>query len=260
MKKEGIQVTILGCGTSGGVPRIGGPGGRGIWGACDPDNPRNRRRRVSILVQSESTSVLVDTSPDFREQALDAGIEALDAVLYTHDHADHTHGIDDLRGLSYNMARRIEVYAQQRTLETIQRRFDYIFTPRKLYPAFCNGHVIDGPFKVGDIDISPIPQIHGNSSSLGFRFGPVAYSTDFNDLSEPATDALKGVKVWIVDALRYDPHPTHVHLDQTLRFVEQVKPERAVLTHMAWDMDYETLRAKLPDGVEPAFDGMVIEA
>ena len=249
-----MRVTILGCGTSGGVPRIGNH-----WGDCDPNEPKNRRRRVSILVEHGGTRLLVDTSPDLREQCLDAGVDRLDAVLYTHEHADHIHGIDDLRGLAYLSGGRIPAYAAARALAEITQRFSYIFESRYGYPAICTTHEIDGPFRVGEIDVQPFEQQHGPITSLGFRFGPIAYSTDLNDLSEDAFAALDGIDVWIVDALRYDPHPTHAHLDMTLGWIERVKPKRAVLTHMTWDMDYATLARRLPDGVEPAYDGMVID-
>ena len=211
-----MKVTILGCGTSGGVPRIGG-----VWGNCDPDNPKNRRRRVSILVEEGRTRLLVDTSPDLREQLLGADVRNLDGVLYTHDHADHTHGIDDLRGLFHTMGRKIDVYGDARTLDVLTRRFDYIFTSKEGYPAFCETHEITGAFRIGDIEVEPFEQIHGPITSLGFRFGPVAYSTDLNDLSEESFAVLEGVEVWIVDALRYDPHPTHPHLDLTLEWIKR---------------------------------------
>lgn len=249
-----MKVTILGCGTSGGVPRIGG-----VWGACDPSNPRNRRRRVSILVEHRGTQVLVDTSPDLREQCLSAGISHLDGVLYTHDHADHTHGIDDLRGLFLSMKRKVDIWADRRTLATLKHRFPYIFEPVEGYPAVCASHVIDGPVGIGHIHAVPFEQNHGPITSLGFRFGDVAYSTDLVGLPEASWQALDGVKVWIVDALRPEPHPTHAHLDLTLSWIERLKPERAILTHMTWDMDYETLRRRLPPGIEPAYDGMVID-
>lgn len=249
-----MKVTVLGCGTSGGVPRIGP-----LWGRCNPDNPKNRRRRVSILVEHENTKILVDTSPDLREQCLDAGINRLDAVLYTHDHADHTHGIDDLRAIAHSMRERVNIYANAETLAVLRRRFDYVFDSVAGYPAIANAHEITGPFPVGAVNVTPFTQIHGPVKSLGFRFGPVAYSTDVNELPEDAFSALEGVKVWIVDALRYDPHPTHPHLDLTLEWIERVKPERAILTHMTWDMDYDELKAQLPDHVEPAYDGLVIE-
>ncbi len=249
-----MRVSILGCGTSGGVPRIGG-----VWGACDPKNPKNRRRRVSILVEQGGTRLLVDTSPDLREQLLGAGVDHLDGVLYTHDHADHTHGIDDLRGLFHCMRRKIDVYGDAKTLRVLKKRFDYVFASKGGYPAFCRAHEISRPFRIGEIEIVPFEQVHGPITSLGFRFGPVAYSTDLNDLSEESFATLKGVEVWIVDALRYDPHPTHPHLDLTLKWIKKVAPKRAYLTHMTWDMDYETLMGILPEGVEPAYDGLVID-
>ena len=249
-----MKVTILGCGTSGGVPRIGP-----VWGRCNPDNPKNRRRRVSILVEHEDTKLLVDTAPDLREQCLDAGINSLDGVLYTHDHADHTHGIDDLRGIAHAMGRRVDIYANAETLAVLRRRFGYVFRSVAGYPVIAEAHEIAGPFRVGAIDVVPFVQLHGPLTSLGFRFGPVAYSTDLNGLDDDAFAALEGVKVWIVDALRYDPHPTHAHLDQTLGWIERVRPERAILTHMTWDMDYDELKARLPAHIEPAYDGLVVE-
>lgn len=249
-----MRVTILGCGTSGGVPRIGN-----VWGRCDPKNPKNRRRRVSILVEEGQTKILVDTSPDLREQCLDADIRHLDAVLYTHDHADHTHGIDDLRGLSHTMGRSLDVYGNSETLAVLCQRFGYVFEETMGYPPFAIAHEITGSFRVGAINITPFQQPHGPVSSLGFRFGKIAYSTDLNVLTEEAATLLHGVDTWIVDALRYDPHPTHPHLAQTLEWIAKVKPRRAVLTHMTWDMDYEELKSRLPAGVEPAYDGMMIE-
>lgn len=250
-----MRVTVLGCGTSGGVPRIGD-----LWGACDRSNPRNRRRRVSILVEDAGAQVLVDTSPDLREQCLDNRIQRLDAVLYTHDHADHVHGIDDLRGFFLLQRRRIPVYASRASLDVLERRFDYIFTPMFGYPAICEAHAIGGPFRAGGLAVTPFEQEHGEVTSLGFRFGPIAYSTDLNALPEASFAALEGVEVWIVDALRPEPHPTHAHLDLTLSWIARLKPRRAILTHMTADMDYDTLRRTLPPGVEPAYDGMVIEA
>lgn len=249
-----MKVTILGCGTSGGVPRIGP-----LWGRCNPDNPKNRRRRVSILVDNRDTRLLVDTSPDLREQCLDAGVNHLDGVLYTHDHADHTHGIDDLRAIAHAMGRKVDIFANTETLAVLRQRFGYVFDSVGGYPAITTPHVITGPFRVGGIDVVPFEQIHGPITSLGFRFGSVAYSTDLNALPEESYETLEGVKVWIVDALRYDPHPTHAHLDLTLEWIERVQPERAILTHMTWDMDYDEVRSRLPDHIEPAYDGMTIE-
>jgi len=249
-----MRVTVLGCGTSGGVPRIGN-----IWGVCDPAEPRNRRRRSSILVQSGSTNLIVDTAPDMREQCLDINLQSLDGVLYTHDHSDHVNGIDDLRGFTLLRGARTPVYADAATLASLQQRFDYIFTTAGNYPAIATAHLIDGPFAVGDIDIQPFRQDHGVMESLGFRFGGMAYSTDLSGLPDTAFEMLRGLDVWIVDALRPKPHPTHSHLAQTLEWINRLRPKRAILTHMTWDMDYAALCAELPTGVEPAYDGMTID-
>jgi phosphoribosyl 1,2-cyclic phosphate phosphodiesterase len=230
-----------------------------MWGACDPENPKNRRRRVSILVEEGDTKVLVDTSPDLREQLLEVGISSLDAVLYTHDHADHTHGIDDLRAISHVMGRQVDIYGSKRTLNVLSERFGYIFTEKDKYPPFCAQHLIQGPMQFGAIDVLPFEQTHGAITSYGFRFGRIAYSTDLNSLDEAAFAALEGVETWIIDALRYEPHPTHPHLALALEWIERVGPKRAILTHMTWEMDYETLCRELPAGVEPAYDGMVID-
>ncbi len=248
-----MKLTILGCGTSGGVPKA-----PEYWGACDPNNPRNRRRRASVLVEYGEKTILVDTTPDLREQMLSARVEKLDAVFYTHDHADHTHGIDDLRGFYQASGQRVPVFADEPTLAILKKRFDYIFRSQNGYPAICRAHTLNGPVKIGDIKVIPFEQGHGEGISLGFRFGDMAYSTDLNMMPETAFEALAGVKVWVVDALRYKEHPTHSHLSQTLEWIKRVKPERAILTHMTWDMDYETLRKELPEGVEPAYDGMTV--
>ncbi|TNE66892.1 MAG: MBL fold metallo-hydrolase [Alphaproteobacteria bacterium] len=248
-----MKLTILGCGTSGGVPKM-----PEYWGACDPANPKNRRRRASVLVEEGDTSLVIDTSPDLREQMLSAGVQKLDGVFYTHDHADHTHGIDDLRGFFQSTRKKVPTYGDQQTMDVLRHRFEYVFRSQNGYPAICAAHVIDGPTRVGNITMVPFEQGHGAGISLGYRFGDMAYSTDLDRMPETAFAALEGVKVWVVDALRYEPHPTHSHLEQTLGWIERVKPERSILTHMTWDMDYETLRQSLPAGVEPAYDGMVI--
>lgn len=249
-----MKLTILGCGTSGGVPKM-----PEYWGACDPKNPKNRRRRASVMVEEQGTSVLIDTTPDLREQMLTAGVSNVDAVFYTHDHADHTHGIDDLRGFFHTNRAKVPVFGDAQTIDVLKRRFEYVFKSQDGYPAICKAHELNGAQKVGNLKLIPFEQGHGSGISLGYRFGDMAYSTDLNRMPETAFAALKGVKVWVVDALRYEPHPTHSHLAQTLDWIEKVKPERAILTHMTWDMDYETLRKELPEGVEPAYDGMVIE-
>lgn len=248
------RVTILGCGTSGGVPRADGE-----WGVCDPAEPRNRRRRASILVQSERANIVVDTTPDLREQCLDAGLQRIDAVFYTHTHADHIMGLDDLRAFMLRQRHAIPIYCDEGSLEVLSQRFGYVFTGSLGYPAICAANLIDGPQRVADMEVTSFEQIHGPLVSLGFRFGSVAYSTDLNGLPEESKAALQDLDVWIVDALRYDPHPTHAHLDLTLGWIEELRPRRAVLTHMTWDMDYRELSARLPSHVEPAYDGMVID-
>jgi phosphoribosyl 1,2-cyclic phosphate phosphodiesterase len=264
----GLKVTILGSGSSGGVPRIGGADGRGDWGACDPNEPKNRRRRCSILVERGGTQILVDTTPDMREQLLDARVRHLDAVLMTHDHADQSHGIDDLRMIAQNMMRRVDVYGCEETLRVLIGRFGYCFKGNEVgaYPSILQAHTIERPFrefaiegKGGGIPVLTFDQDHGSMVSQGFRFGPVAYSADVVNLDEAAFAALEGVECWIVDALRYRPHPTHAHVDKALAWIERVRPKRAVLTNLHTDLDYRTLQKTLPPGVEPAFDGLVID-
>jgi phosphoribosyl 1,2-cyclic phosphate phosphodiesterase len=240
------------------VPLIGGN-----WGRCDPAEPKNRRRRVSILIEHGDATILIDTSPDLREQLLDAGTHRIDAVLFTHGHADHLHGIDDLRALNRLMRQPIPIYADARTLATIGERFDYVFTPIEpgglFYKPTLTPHIIDGAFDLAGLHIVPFEQDHGFSKTLGFRIGDMAYSTDVVGLDDAAFQALDGVEIWIVDCLRYEPHPTHSHLEKTLAWIARVKPRRAVLTHMDIPFDYATLRRELPAGVEPGFDGLTIE-
>lgn len=249
---------MLGSGTSSGVPRIGND-----WGLCDPAEPKNRRRRVSILVEHDGVRVLVDTGPDFREQMLSACIDRLDAVLFTHDHADHTHGIDDLRQVFHAMRRPVDCYAHPATWRVLKRRFDYVFEGNDGYPPTCMAHEMPERLKLGGLSISWFPQIHGNIKSAGYRFEAggrsVAYSTDLNDLPSEAEPALKGLDLWIVDALRRYPHPSHTHLERTLDWIERFRPDRAVLTHMDQSMDYATLLSELPAGVEPGYDMLVVE-
>jgi phosphoribosyl 1,2-cyclic phosphate phosphodiesterase len=252
-----MKVTILGCGSSNGVPLIGGN-----WGACDPANPRNRRTRVSILVEQGDTTLIVDTSPDMRQQMLACALKKLDAVLYTHAHADHCHGIDDLRSVNWMQQRPVDIYADPVTLATLTKNFSYIFHgvgEGEYYKPSVIAHEITGTFQVGAIGITPFVQDHGYSKTLGYRFGDVAYSTDVHSLDDAAFDALHGIKTWIVDCVRETPHPTHSHLAQTLEWIARVKPEHAFLTHMNHLMDYDTLVQKLPAGVLPAYDGLVLE-
>ncbi|MEH6524912.1 MAG: MBL fold metallo-hydrolase [Sneathiella sp.] len=251
-----MKVTILGCGTSGGVPRIGNE-----WGACNPNEPKNRRRRCSILVEEKETRVLIDTSPDIRQQLLDADVDDLNAVVWTHEHADQCHGIDELRVLAIHNRRRVDVWSDHKTLSVLKRRFDYCFEQLNgnPYPAILTDHLIEGPFNIGDIDFIPFDQDHGSITSLGFRMGKIGYSNDLVNLDENGFEILSGVDTWIVDAMRYKPHPTHVNLETALKWIERLKPRRAILTNMHVDLDYQTLLKELPDGVEPAYDGMEIE-
>ena len=249
-----MRVTVLGCGTSSGVPRV-----PVHWGVCDPANPKNRRRRPSILLESDTTTVVVDTGPDFREQMLDAGVGHIDAVIYTHDHADHTHGIDDLRGFYRAAGHEIPCYGARETLQGLERRFAYVFTPKRGYPAMAEARVIDGVFTIGDITVTPFEQDHGPISSLGLRIDDFAYSTDARDLPEASFAALAGIRTWIVDCVQDQPHPSHAHVDRTLSWIERVKPERVYLTHMSQWLDYEAVKAHLPGHVRPAYDGLVLE-
>lgn len=261
-----LVFTILGCGSSAGVPRVA----QG-WGACDPTNPKNRRRRCSLLVQRNDgagqTTVLVDASPDLREQLLDAGVSRIDGVLFTHDHADHTHGIDDLRPLFIHHRRRVDIYADAPTSTVLHARFGYCFaTPEgSEYPPILTEHRIAPgkqvvvPGEGGPIEALPFEQTHGDGASLGFRVGGLAYSCDVSGIPDASLTSLRGLDVWILDALRYKPHPSHFSLKESLAWIEQVQPRRAILTNLHTDLDYEALRRALPDGVEPAFDGMKIE-
>jgi phosphoribosyl 1,2-cyclic phosphate phosphodiesterase len=259
------KITILGCGSSGGVPRVGSG-----WGACDPAEPRNRRRRCSVLVERTgpqgTTSVLVDTSPDLRDQLLGAGVNRLDGVLYTHDHADHTHGIDDLRPLALAMRRVVSLHMDQATSDMLTTRFAYCFVspPGSEYPPIVRefrivaGHLVRVEGPGGAIVALPFPLHHGSSTALGFRFGAVAYTPDVSAIPDASLPALEGLDLWIIDALRLTPHPTHFSLSDALAWIDRMKPRHAVLTNLHTDMDYASLRARLPDAVEPAYDGMVL--
>jgi phosphoribosyl 1,2-cyclic phosphate phosphodiesterase len=249
-----MKVRILGCGTSGGVPRIGN-----IWGACDPANPKNRRSRVSILVEEGDHRILIDTSPDLRQQLLDANVQDIDAVFWTHDHADHTHGLDDLRGLLHlRNGRPIPCYGDAGTLASLRKRFAYVFAGSGDYRPSAEARTLEGPVQVGPMTVIPFEQEHGGITSLGFRIGRMAYSTDVTGFPEASAPMLHGLELWIVDCLRPEPHPTHAHIDMTLGWIARYKPRRAILTHMDISMDYGALQHTLPSGIEPAFDGMEI--
>ncbi len=261
-----LKVTILGCGSSGGVPRPGPAG----WGACDPQNPKNRRLRCSILVERKDgdkrTRVLIDTSPDLREQLLASETDYLDAVLYTHMHADHTHGIDDLRPLVMAWQRCIPIYADKRTGDQLWSRFDYCFeTPKgSNYPPILEYRLLDAGKPVdikgegGAISFEPLPVRHGEIPALGFKMGGFVYLPDVSAVPDEIKDRLHGLDILILDALRYKPHPSHFNLADALELIAEVKPRKAVLTNLHNDLDYEELRTALPDGVVPAFDGMII--
>lgn len=258
-----LRFTILGCGSSGGVPRLGGH-----WGACDPENPKNARRRCSLLVERHGgggvTRVLIDTSPDLRAQLLDAGVGALDAVVYTHPHADHVHGIDDLRMIVFNMRKRLDLWADTPTSAALRDRFGYAFEtpPGSAYPPICDLRHIRGDVIVhgagGPITLTPFEVTHGTIPALGFRIDGLAYLPDVSDIPGPVWNSLAGLDIWIVDALRRAPHPSHSHLAQTLDWIARAKPRQAVLTNMHIDLDYATLSAETPDHITPAFDGMTL--
>ncbi|MBX7247754.1 MAG: MBL fold metallo-hydrolase [Caulobacteraceae bacterium] len=258
---------ILGCGSSGGVPRADG-----AWGACNSSDERNRRSRCSLLVQrdagnpeADTTTVVIDTSPDFRTQMAASGARRLDAVLYTHDHADQTHGIDDIRVFAGRMRRRIPCFMDEFTGDLLGRRFGYVFEGGMGYPAIAEAKLIpphgeewevDGPS--GPVPVRTFEQLHGPIKSVGYRIGGLAYSSDVSDLDEAAFEALAGVRVWIVDALRWTPHPTHADVAKALGWIDRIRPEQAILTNLHVDLDYEALREQLPPGVEPAYDGLTV--
>jgi phosphoribosyl 1,2-cyclic phosphate phosphodiesterase len=261
-----LRVTILGCGASSGVPRIDGK-----WGACDPANPKNARLRSALLIQrftgDLATNVIVDTGADLRTQIIRSGTKSIDGVLYTHDHADHTHGIDDLRLFTYLQRKLVDLYFNRETGDLLRQRFDYCFAsrPGSNYPPIVKGHIIEpgqtftvsGPG--GDIAVTAIRQLHGEMESLGFRIGNMAYSTDLHDLPDDALPFLQELDVWIVGALRYSEHPTHFSVGQALEWADRLKVKHTILTHLMIDLDYEALRRELPEDVEPAYDGLQFE-
>ena len=262
-----LRLTILGCGSSPGVPRI-----TGDWGACDPANPKNRRMRCSALFErirpdGRRTSVVIDTGPDFRAQMLMAGVKHIDAVLYTHAHADHIHGIDDLRGYVLEQRRLIDIYADNFTMARLREAFFYCFeTPAgSSYPPILWARNIDHERMLtiegegGALTFEPLPQVHGDITSLGFRIGNVAYCPDVSAFPETTAARLEGLDLLVVDALQYRRHPSHFSLGEALEWIGRLKPAQAVLTHMHVPLDYETVRAQTPDHVEPAYDGMMME-
>ena len=261
-----LTFTILGCGSSGGVPRVDGN-----WGACDPLNPRNRRKRCAALLQQTSragaTRILIDTPPDMRDSLLAVGVPAIDGVFFTHDHADHSHGIDDLRAFALNAQARIPVYGDATTVATLTSRFQYCFVPSPTgsYPAILKAHQIVPlePISLGGrgglVELTPFGQRHGETMTLGYRTGGLAYSPDVSGIPDASLPMLQGLDVWVLDALRPTPHPGHFSLSEALAWIERMQPKRAVLTHLHIDLDYDKLKRKLPTNVVPAYDGMVIE-
>lgn len=255
-----MKLRILGCGTSSGVPRIGND-----WGACDRTNPRNRRRRVSIVVEFGTVGeggprILVDTGPDLREQLLDADIDVVDAIVWTHDHADHCHGIDEVRQLFHKRGAPVPGYARKPTLDALTTRFAYAFRGNAGYPPTVDARVLPDRLTFGENTIDVVDQPHGKISSAGLVFGSggrkIVYATDFKDMTPQMADAYRGADLWVVDALRRAPHPTHPHLEQTLKWVEALSPAAVLLTHMDQSMDYDTLCGELPANVRPAYDGL----
>jgi phosphoribosyl 1,2-cyclic phosphate phosphodiesterase len=262
-----LTLTILGCGSSAGVPRpaLG-------WGACDPNNPKNRRRRCSLMVERTggegTTRIVIDTAPDLREQLIDANVDHIDAVFLTHEHADQTHGIDDLRSVVLHQRRRIPVYLNQSTAKDMMHRFSYCFVspPGSDYPPILTQQAIEGgesraiEGKGGTVTLSAFNVQHGNIPALGYRIGNAAYTPDLHDIPRESWPALENLDLWIVDGLRYAGHPSHFSVGDALSWIERFKPRRAVITNMHSDLDYEVLRKRLPEGVIPAYDGMKLAA
>jgi len=261
-----LRFTILGCGSSPGTPRI-----TGDWGACDPANPRNRRTRAAALAErigpNGTTRVVIDTGPDFRAQMLAANVRRLDAALYTHAHADHIHGIDDLRGFVLDQRKLMDVYCDQPTLTRLMDSFGYCFTTPigSSYPPILKARLFEHDSRVvvegegGALAFEPLPQLHGDIISLGFRIGGLAYCPDVSDFPEATVARLLGLDVLIIDALQYRTHPSHLSLEQSLDWITRIAPRRAVLTHMHTPLDYDVVQRDTPDNVQPAHDGLVIE-
>ncbi|MEG3086310.1 MBL fold metallo-hydrolase [Sphingomonas sp. PB4P5] len=254
-----MKIRLLGSGTSSGVPRIGND-----WGACDPNNPRNRRTRASAIVETATTRILIDTSPDLREQLLAADVGDVDAVIWTHDHADHCHGIDDLRQIYHARGRPVAGFARPATLAQLNDRFAYVFNGRAGYLPTVDGVPLPDALRIGDIDIRVVDQPHGSIFSAGLRFdcgaASIGYATDFNILTNDMRNLYQGLDIWVVDALRRFPHPSHPELSEVLRWIEQLRPGRSALIHMDQSMDYATLIGELPPGVEPGYDGLELSA
>lgn len=253
-----MKITVLGCGAAGGVPMISVG-----WGRCDPGNPRNRRLRPSVLVEEGDATLLIDSGPDLRQQLLAAGVRRLDGVLYTHGHADHTHGIDDLREVNRAMGGPIDAFGTQATLDDIASRFGYVFTPldletQPLFKPWLRPHAVEGTFRVAGLDVLALDQDHGYGRTTAYRIGDFAYSTDVVALPEETLRRLTGLDLWIVGCITDRPHPTHADLAKVIGWVERLRPKRTVLTHMGPGLDYGHLQEVLPPGIEPGYDGLTI--
>lgn len=252
-----LKIRILGCGTSSGVPRIGND-----WGQCDPANPRNARTRSSVLISFNNYRILVDTSPDMRQQLLDAQISSIDAVIWTHDHADHCHGLDDLRQLSNIQRAPVLAYARQPVLDRLHRRFTYAFDGNFGYPPLIEAQPLQDRQKMGNLTVEAVEMPHGPVQASGLRFSAdgksIGYATDFSEFTDEMAVFFAGVDLFVIDALRRYPHPTHPHLAMTLAGLERCGVDHAVLVHMDNSMDYDDLFGELPDGVEPGFDGLEV--
>ncbi|MHA7900085.1 MAG: MBL fold metallo-hydrolase [Henriciella sp.] len=267
MSQRRLKFTLLGTGSSGGVPRVGGD-----WGACDPTEPKNRRTRCSALIElwqvdaDGQSTFLIDTSPDLREQLLRADVKRLDAVIFTHDHADQTHGIDDVRALAIRNRAQIDAYMDQATADTLVRKFNYAFHGENGYPPVYRLKPMIQAYQPvtiegqgGALSFLPLDQEHGYIRSLGFRFGDIAYCNDLNGIPDETMTSLRDLDLLVLDALRYTPHPSHAHLDMALEWIDALKPNRTVLTNLHVDLDYATLLRELPAGVEPGYDGWTYE-
>lgn len=258
-------VTMLGCGGSAGVPQLGGPDGRGDWGACDPAEPRNRRTRSSIVIEQAGKRLLIDASPDMRAQLLACAVPSVDAILFTHAHADHVLGIDDIRILNRLVGRPLDAYATERTMAELDRRFDYAFKPWQppyfFRPALVP-HVVEygTTIEAAGLAVQLFEQSHGAIPTVGLRVGGFAYSTDVVKLDDAALAVLAGVDTWVVDCFQRHAHTTHANLEQVIAWAARVRPRRVVLTHMGYDVDWSWLQKRLPPGFEPGYDGLVLEA
>jgi phosphoribosyl 1,2-cyclic phosphate phosphodiesterase len=259
-----MRVVVLGSGGSAGVPQIGGADGVGEWGACDPANPRNRRTRSSIVIQDHGQTLLVDTAPELRQQLLACQIRQVDALLYTHAHADHVAGLDDVRILNRLIGRPLEVFATTQTLADLTRRFDYAFrpwTPPGFFRPVLSQRVVEAGTveNIGKLPVELLDQGHGLIQTLGLRVGPFGYSTDAGTLDEAVINRLRGIDTWLVGCFQRSAHKTHANIAQVVEWAQEIRPRRTILTHMSYDLDWDWMQQHLPPGFEPGFDGMVIE-